>query len=131
MKQEGLKGKGPKSIIRDSSSWWSIFYKRWKISEDTKDMPKKNKDKVTRFSFSYCNLLLPLFIDVTVLPLISWLSSNKVSTSYRSSRCGHVYSWTNIEASLLIWHALIFMDVTAVIGCDFIGIKSGTKSYDA
>ncbi|GJW28960.1 hypothetical protein Tco_0045835 [Tanacetum coccineum] len=31
-----------------------------------------------------------------------WLSSNKVSTSYRSSRCGHVYSWTNIEASLLI-----------------------------
>ncbi|GJS36146.1 retrovirus-related pol polyprotein from transposon TNT 1-94 [Tanacetum coccineum] len=36
MKQEGLKGKGPKSTIRDSSSWWSIFYKRWKISEDTK-----------------------------------------------------------------------------------------------
>ncbi|GJT25223.1 hypothetical protein Tco_0895160 [Tanacetum coccineum] len=32
MKQEGLKGKGPKSTIRDSSSWWSIFYKRWKIS---------------------------------------------------------------------------------------------------
>ncbi|GJY56931.1 hypothetical protein Tco_0456046 [Tanacetum coccineum] len=44
MKHKGLKGKGPKSTIIDSSSWWSIFYKRWKILEDTKRYAQEDKD---------------------------------------------------------------------------------------